>query len=102
MLQKQEELAQRGQELYESCIRQQIEVGNDGKIVAIDIELGEFEVDETVMGATDWLFKRQPNAEPGAAGGGGCVVGVLCGVGVATPAGLYIPRWCEGERTRLG
>jgi hypothetical protein len=57
ILQQQEELAQRGQELYESCIRSKIEVGNDGKIVAIDIELGEFEVDETVMGATDWLFK---------------------------------------------
>lgn len=37
ILQQQEELAQRGQELYESCIRSQIEVGNDGKIVAIDI-----------------------------------------------------------------
>jgi hypothetical protein len=30
-----EELAQRGQALYESGIRQQVEVGNDGKIVAI-------------------------------------------------------------------
>jgi uncharacterized protein YuzE len=31
-----EELARRGQELYESIIRQQVEAGNDGKIVAID------------------------------------------------------------------
>jgi hypothetical protein len=30
-----EELARRGQELYESGIQQQVEVGNDGKIVAI-------------------------------------------------------------------
>jgi hypothetical protein len=30
-----EELAQRGQALYESSIRQQVEVGNDGKVVAI-------------------------------------------------------------------
>jgi hypothetical protein len=44
-----EELAQRGQELYESGIRQQVEVGNESKIVAIDIETGNFEVDETVM-----------------------------------------------------
>jgi hypothetical protein len=39
-----EELARRGQELYESGIRQQVEAGNEGKIVAIDIETGEFEV----------------------------------------------------------
>jgi hypothetical protein len=59
-----EELARRGQELYESGIRQQVETGNDGKIVAIDIETGEFEVNETVMGATDLLFERQPDAQP--------------------------------------
>ena len=59
-----EELAGRGQELYESGIRQQVEVGNEGKIVAIDIETGEFEVDDTVMGATDRLFERQPDAQP--------------------------------------
>ena len=44
-----EEMARRGQELYESGIQQQIEAGNDGKIVAIDIETGDFEVNETVM-----------------------------------------------------
>jgi hypothetical protein len=59
-----EELAQRGQELYEAGIRQQVEAGNEGKIVAIDIETGDFEVDETVMGATDRLFERQPDAQP--------------------------------------
>jgi hypothetical protein len=59
-----EELAQRGQALYESSIRQQVETGNEGKIVAIDIETGDFEVDETVMAATDQLFERQPDAQP--------------------------------------
>lgn len=59
-----EELARRGQELYESGIRQQVEAENDGKIVAIDIETGDFEVDETVMGATDQLFDRLPDAQP--------------------------------------
>ncbi len=33
-----EELARRGQELYEANIRQQVESGNTGKIEAIDIE----------------------------------------------------------------
>jgi hypothetical protein len=59
-----EELAQRGQELYESNIQQQVEAENEGKIVAIDVETGDFEVDETVMGATDRLFERQPDAQP--------------------------------------
>ena len=36
-----EELARRGQELYKSGIRQQVEAGNDGKIVAIDSNCGE-------------------------------------------------------------
>jgi hypothetical protein len=59
-----EELARRGQELYESGIRQQVEAGNEGKIAAIDIETGEFEVGETLMAATDRLFERQPDAQP--------------------------------------
>jgi hypothetical protein len=59
-----EELAQRGQALYESSVQQQVEAGNDGKIVAIDIETGEFEVDETVIAATDRLFERNPDAQP--------------------------------------
>jgi hypothetical protein len=29
-----------------------------------DIETGDFEVDETVMGATDRLFERQSDAQP--------------------------------------
>ena len=59
-----EELAQRGQSLYEAKIQQQVATGNEGKIVAIDIETGDFEVAETVMAATDQLFERQPDAQP--------------------------------------
>jgi peptide subunit release factor RF-3 len=59
-----EEMAQRGQEHYESGIRQQVEAGNEGKIAAINIETGEFEVGETVMAATNQLFERYPDAQP--------------------------------------
>lgn len=59
-----EELARRGQELYEFGIRQQVEAGNEGKIVAIDIETGDFEIDETVIGATERLFEQHPDAQP--------------------------------------
>jgi hypothetical protein len=54
----------RGQELYEAGIRQQVEADNDGKIVAIDIETGDFEVDEKIVPATNRLFDRHPNAQP--------------------------------------
>jgi hypothetical protein len=59
-----EELAQRGQALYETVIQQQVETGNDGKIVAIDIETGAFEVDENIVPATNRLFEQYPNAQP--------------------------------------
>ena len=38
-----EEFAQRGDALYESAVRSQVEEGNHGKIVAIDIETRSFE-----------------------------------------------------------
>lgn len=59
-----EELAQRGQALYEAGIRQHVEADNVGKIVAIDIETGDFEVGETVIAATNQLFARHPDAQP--------------------------------------
>lgn len=59
-----EEIARRGQDLYESGIRQQVEADNKGKIVAIDIETGAFEVDENVVPATNRLFDRSADAQP--------------------------------------
>ena len=53
-----EEFAQRGDTLYETQIRAQVEEGNHGKIVAIDIETGAFEVDDTPRIAVDRLYDR--------------------------------------------
>lgn len=58
-----EELARRGKELYESQIRQQVEPNNFGKIVAIDIETGAFEVDNDTLVASDRLLERYPDAQ---------------------------------------
>jgi hypothetical protein len=58
-----EELAQRGQVLYYSSIRQQVKAGNEGKIVAIDIESGAFEVSEDTLIASDRLLERNPDAQ---------------------------------------
>jgi hypothetical protein len=59
-----EEFARRGQEIYESQVRSQVEQNNQGRIVAIDIETGTFEVDDTPMVAVDRLYERQPDAQP--------------------------------------
>jgi hypothetical protein len=59
-----EEFARRGTELYEQQVRPQVEAGNHGKIVAIDIETGAFELDEEILAATERLFARYPDAQP--------------------------------------
>lgn len=58
-----EEFAQRGDVLYESQIRQQVEEGNHGKIVAIDLETGDFEVDASEIAACDRLEARHQDAQ---------------------------------------
>src|SRR5438067_11789442 len=59
-----EEFARRGTEIYEQQVRPQVEAGNHGKIVAIDIETGAFELAEDILTATDRLFARYPDAQP--------------------------------------
>jgi hypothetical protein len=58
-----EEFSQRGNALYEAQIRSQVEADNHGKIVAIDIETGDFEVDEDTSVASDRLLERHPDAQ---------------------------------------
>lgn len=58
-----EEFARRGNEIYESQVRSQVEQGNHGKIVAIDIETGAFELANDTMTASDRLLKRYPEAQ---------------------------------------
>ena len=50
-----EEFARRGNEIYESQVRSQVEEGNQGRIVAIDIETGAFELADDTITATDHL-----------------------------------------------
>ena len=58
-----EEFARRGNEIYETQIRPQVEEGNHGKIVAIDIETGAFELAKDTMIASDRLLERYPDAQ---------------------------------------
>jgi hypothetical protein len=58
-----EEFAQRGNEMYDIQIRPQIEEGNHGKIVALDIESGAFELAKDTISASDRLLERYPDAQ---------------------------------------
>jgi hypothetical protein len=58
-----EEFAQRGDAIYESEIRSQVEEGNNGKIVAIDLETGDFEIDPSEISACERLEDRHPDAQ---------------------------------------
>jgi hypothetical protein len=52
-----EVFAQRGNEIYESQVRLQVEADNYGKIVAIDIETGAFEVADDLLRVIGILCK---------------------------------------------
>lgn len=58
-----EEFAQRGHEIYETQVRSKAEEGNHGKIVAIDIETGEFEIADNSLTAAKKLLIRCPEAQ---------------------------------------
>jgi hypothetical protein len=58
-----EEFSRRGNEIYESQVRPQVEQGNHGKIVAIDIETGAFELAKDSLTASDQLLDQYPDAQ---------------------------------------
>ncbi len=82
-----EEVGRCAEQLYESRIRQEVEIeGNIGKMVIIDIETGDYKVDENGLRAADYLSEKHPNARlfgikigynVGAAFGGGVMERVV-------------------------
>ncbi|MBD2603316.1 hypothetical protein H6G81_01930 [Scytonema hofmannii FACHB-248] len=58
-----EEFARRGDEIYQTQISKQVEAGNYGKIVAIDIETGDWEIDSSEVAACDRLEAHHPDAQ---------------------------------------
>lgn len=58
-----EEVPPRAKHLYESSTRPKIDLEeNLGKIVIIDIETGDYKVDENGLHAADYLSAKHPNA----------------------------------------
>jgi hypothetical protein len=79
-----EEVARRAKQLYENGIRQKVEIEeNIGKMVIIDIETGDYEVDKTGLQASRNLSKKRPNAR---------LFGIRIGYNVAVSFGGVMER----------
>lgn len=57
-----EEVAARGEALYEQDIRRRVEVEHHGDFVVVDIETGAFEVDSDDLAATKRALAKRPDA----------------------------------------
>ncbi len=57
-----DETARLGDEIYERDIRPQIEETHHGKIVAIDVDSGDYAIGNDVVAATDSLREEHPDA----------------------------------------
>ena len=79
-----EEVARRAKHLYESSIRDQVEVEeNIGKMVIIDIATGDYKVDKNGLHAADYLSEKHPNAR---------LFGIKIGYNVAASFGGVMER----------
>jgi hypothetical protein len=58
-----DEISQRGEALYEQSLRAKVETEeNIGKIISIDVETGDYEIDTDVIQAAERLLLRHPQA----------------------------------------
>lgn len=55
-----DEIAERGTMIYNERIRADVEPGNDGKFVAIDIVTGDYEMDADDDAAGERLWRKHP------------------------------------------
>lgn len=58
-----DEHARKGTELYERVVRPQVEGGNLGKVVAIDVDSGAYEVADNTLTASTRLLASHPQAQ---------------------------------------
>lgn len=57
-----EEVAARGEAIYAEQLRAQVETGNIGKFLVLDIETGDYEIDEDDLQATLRMMSKRPAA----------------------------------------
>jgi len=79
-----EEVAKRARKWYENSIRQQVEIEeNIGKMVLIEVESGDYEVDDNGLKAAHKLSEKHPNAR---------LFGIKIGYNVAVSFGGILER----------
>jgi hypothetical protein len=54
------EIARLGQEIYRRDIRDKVEAANRGRMVAIDVDAGDWAIDDGALAAADALRERRP------------------------------------------
>jgi len=57
-----EEVESRGEAIYAELIRPRVEARDKGKFVVIDIESGDYEIDEEDLRATQRVLHKRPKA----------------------------------------
>ena len=55
-----EETGRLGDEIYERDIRPKVEATHHGKVVAIDVDSGDYAIGDTALAAADALRERRP------------------------------------------
>ena len=55
-----DEIAARGREIYEKQLRDKLEPEHTGKFLVIDIETGEYEIDEDDLAASKRASRKRP------------------------------------------
>ena len=58
-----DELTRLGTEIYENKIRPIVEAANHGRLLAIDIETGDFEIGDETLKVCQPLIDRNPDAQ---------------------------------------
>lgn len=57
------DIAPRGKEIYEQKLRKLVETPeNIGKIISIDVDSGDYAIEDELLESGDLLLKRRPNA----------------------------------------
>jgi hypothetical protein len=79
-----QQVESRGEAIYEQTVRSEVEEGNQGSFVVIDIETGKYEVDVDDLQATKRILARRPNA-------------VLYGLRIGHPAAYTLGGHCATD-----
>ena len=56
-----EEISRRAEQIYDQRIRRAVESGNIGKFLVLDIETGDYEIDENEIAAFDRAETKNPD-----------------------------------------